>query len=498
VSDQVAGTAASEVLADVGSNKAVRWPDAWRWAHVPEAGAALALALAFLASDLAVSAADGHASVNLGGLAWFSVLVPALLVGLHACDRRSVEEPRVGMPGASTRLGTGRLVAIGTWAFLAVALADRIREPRGLRLIAFAPFALLFAAIGRGAVRRLERRSRGAQNAVIVGAGEVGQLVARKLLRHPEYGVNVVGFLDDARPVRWRQDVAHVPLLGDVDALATVARSHAVDRVIVAFSKQRDQGMLDRVRPVADMNVRVDVVPRLFEMIGPGAGLPEVEGVPLIAIAPRSRPVAAVRVKRAIDIAGATIALILAAPVFLWAWWRIPRDSPGPVFFRQTRLGRDMQEFTMLKFRTMTTDADESSHRDYVERAMSAEQPVAAGELYKLDSGNVVTTSGRLLRHTSLDELPQLINVLRGAMSLVGPRPCLPYETAHFSDHHYERFSVPAGMTGLWQVTARAHASFAEALEMDVAYVRHWSLGLDLSLMARTPLEVIRQRRATV
>jgi exopolysaccharide biosynthesis polyprenyl glycosylphosphotransferase len=499
MSDQVAGTAASEVLADAGSNEAVRWPEASRWAHVPEVGAAIALALAFVASDLAVSAAGGDPSVDLNGLTWFSVLVMVLLAGLHVYDRRSVEEPRVGLPGAITWLGTGRLMAIGTWAFLAVAaLANGIREPRGLHLIAFAAFGLLFTATGRGAVRTLERRWRGAQNAVIVGAGEVGQLVARKLLRHPEYGINVVGFLDDAPPARWRQDVAQVPLLGEVDDLAAVTQRQAVDRVIVAFSKQRDQGLLDRVRPVADMNVRVDVVPRLFEMIGPGAGLPEIEGVPLVAIPPRSRPVAAAWMKRGIDIAGATLALILAAPVFLWAWWRIPRDSPGPVFFRQTRLGRDMQEFTMLKFRTMITDADESSHRDYVERAMNAEQPVAAGELYKLDSGEVVTATGRLLRRTSLDELPQLINVLQGTMSLVGPRPCLPYETAHFSDHHYERFSVPPGMTGLWQVTARANASFPEALEMDVAYVRHWSLGFDLSLMFRTPVEVIRQRRSTV
>ena len=120
------------------------------------------------------------------------------------------------------------------------------------------------------------------------------------------------------------------------------------------------------------------------------------------------------------------------------------------------------------------------------------------GELYKLDRRDVVTPTGRWLRRTSLDELPQLINVLQGKMSLVGPRPCLAYETEYFAAHHYERFLAPPGITGLWQVTARAHASFAEALEMDVAYVRDWSLGLDLSLILRTPVEVLRQRRATV
>jgi lipopolysaccharide/colanic/teichoic acid biosynthesis glycosyltransferase len=168
------------------------------------------------------------------------------------------------------------------------------------------------------------------------------------------------------------------------------------------------------------------------------------------------------------------------------------------VFYRQTRLGADMREFTMLKFRTMTVDADQSSHHAYIAQAMNGDHIPGVGELYKLDRRDAVTPIGRWLRRTSLDELPQLINVLQGKMSLVGPRPCLAYETEHFAPHHFERFLVPPGITGLWQVTARAHASFAEALEMDVAYVRSWSIGLDLSLLLQTPAEVFRQRSATV
>jgi lipopolysaccharide/colanic/teichoic acid biosynthesis glycosyltransferase len=266
----------------------------------------------------------------------------------------------------------------------------------------------------------------------------------------------------------------------------------------VAFSRQNDQDTLARVRPLMALNVHVDVVPRMFEMIGPNAGMPNVEGIPLVSISPRTRSAASLRVKRAIDLAGASLGLILAAPVFLWAAWRIPRDSPGPVFYRQTRLGANMQEFTMLKFRTMTVDADPSLHQAYIKRAMDGEHTAGVGELYKLDRRDVVTPSGRWLRRMSLDELPQLINVLRGTMSLVGPRPCLAYETENFAPHHYERFLAPAGITGLWQVTARAHAGFDEALEMDVAYVRDWSLALDLSLILRTPIEVLRQRKATV
>ena len=335
------------------------------------------------------------------------------------------------------------------------------------------------------------------ENVVILGAGDVGQLVARKLLRHPEYGLTLVGFVDSP-PKRWRSDVRDVPVLGPFENLISIVRTFAVDRVIIAFSQVRDDEVLSRARALLDLNVRVDVVPRLFEVVGPRSGLPDIEGIPLVGITPRSRSAVCIRLKRAIDIAGASIGLVLAAPVFIWAAWRLPRETPGPVLYRQTRLGKGMAEFTMLKFRTMRTDTDPAPHRAYVEEAMKCGTGVGSGELYKMDRMDAVTPTGRWLRRTSLDELPQLINVLRGSMSLVGPRPCLLYETDHFAAHHFERFRVPAGITGLWQITARGHASIAEALEMDVVYARDWSLPLDLSLLMRTPAAVLRQRGATV
>jgi lipopolysaccharide/colanic/teichoic acid biosynthesis glycosyltransferase len=162
--------------------------------------------------------------------------------------------------------------------------------------------------------------------------------------------------------------------------------------------------------------------------------------------------------------------------------------------FRQVRLGLMMNEFTLLKFRTMRCNVDDSEHREYIRATMSADAAANGNGVYKLDRGDAITRAGRWLRRTSLDELPQLINVLRGEMSLVGPRPCLQYETEHFQPHHFERFLVPPGLTGLWQVTARAHATFGEALDMDVAYARGWSLKLDLWLLFQTPRQVLRQK----
>jgi lipopolysaccharide/colanic/teichoic acid biosynthesis glycosyltransferase len=202
-------------------------------------------------------------------------------------------------------------------------------------------------------------------------------------------------------------------------------------------------------------------------------------------------------VKRTIDIVGALVGLVLTAPLFALAAWRIKRDSPGPVFFRQTRLGQDMRPFTVLKFRTMHVGVDSAEHQEYIRSTMSSRAEAASNGMYKLDRSGEVTKAGGWLRRTSLDELPQLVNVLRGEMSLVGPRPCIPYETEHFKPHQFERFLVPQGVTGLWQVTARANATFGEALDMDVAYARGWSLGLDLRLLCRTPFVLLRQRRAT-
>ena len=209
------------------------------------------------------------------------------------------------------------------------------------------------------------------------------------------------------------------------------------------------------------------------------------------------KPSAASRaVKRAIDVSVAVLGLVLAAPLFAFVAWRVKRESPGPVFFRQKRLGADMREFTMLKFRTMRTDTDQGAHRAYVKDTMEGKGAPSANGLFKLEHSDAITPFGRSRRKTSLDELPQLINVVRGDMSLVGPRPCMPWDTEFMQPHHFERFTMRPGMTGLWQVTARARTTWAEALEMDVVYVRGWSLGLDLWLLCRTPLQILTGRGA--
>ena len=198
--------------------------------------------------------------------------------------------------------------------------------------------------------------------------------------------------------------------------------------------------------------------------------------------------------KRALDIVVSLTMLIALGPLLVLLWWAVRWTSPGPALFRQQRLGRDRQPFTMLKLRSMYAGNDDQIHRDYVTSLLSDDPPGATGRsgLFKLDADPRVTRVGAWLRDTSLDELPQLLNVLIGEMSLVGPRPVLPWEEELFSETHRQRFEVKPGITGLWQVSGRSKLSMQDALELDAEYVSRRSLALDLAILARTVPALLR------
>jgi lipopolysaccharide/colanic/teichoic acid biosynthesis glycosyltransferase len=200
--------------------------------------------------------------------------------------------------------------------------------------------------------------------------------------------------------------------------------------------------------------------------------------------------------KRSLDMIVAAILLVLVSPLLLGLAIAVRLTSRGPAFFRQERLGRGGQPFMMLKFRTMHIDTDDAVHRKYVTQLLTEDAPAAGGSggLYKLEADPRITPVGRWLRRTSLDELPQLVNVLRGEMSLVGPRPALAWEAELYRDCDHERFDVLPGITGLWQVSGRSRLSMRQALALDVEYVRRQSLWLDLVILAQTIPTVLRSQ----
>jgi exopolysaccharide biosynthesis polyprenyl glycosylphosphotransferase len=453
----------------------------------------LGLSLAFAATEILFL---GRAHVDEFGVGAesliFALALPAWVFVAKLYGLYDRDEERATHSTADEMISVFHLITVCVWLFFATSWLVDLGNPDQTKLTAFWLLALLGVAGMRSGARALARRHPAyIQNTLIVGAGDIGQLVARKVLQHPEYGIRLIGFVD-SEPKPMRGDLNGADVVGIPENLAQLVADENIDRVIVAFSADRHEETLAVLRALRKHEIQVDIVPRLFEIVSPTAPVHSLEGLPLLSIAPARIPRSSRFVKRVIDVFGSLVLLVVVAPLMLLVALLIKRDSPGPIFFRQRRLGLDMREFTLLKFRTMRDGADDAPHREYVQQIMTPDALPGSNSLYKLDRSSDVTPVGAWLRRMSLDELPQLLNVLRGDMSLVGPRPAIPYETELYAPHHFERFLVPAGLTGLWQVEARAHSTFGEALDLDVTYARCWSLGLDLRLLLRTPLLVFR------
>ena len=452
------------------------------------------IAAAALASIVAGEAPDSGVAAGAGVFAFFAAMMGVSWVAYAAVSglyRR--EELRADITSADDVGVVFVAASIACWFVFVASTVMDIAIPAMVLVGLWAVLAGLVLA-SRGVARSIVRRqARYIQSTLIVGAGDVGQLLGRKLMQHPELGLRLVGFVDDD-PKSMRRDLGEFSTLGTPSEIRELVDRHAIDRVIIAFSNERHDRELELVHELRDLDVQIDIVPRLFEAIGPVVRLHYIEGLPLVVLSSGRSTRMGRATKRSIDIVISSAALVVLSPLLLFISWRIKRGSPGPVFFRQERLGQDMRTFELLKFRTMTVDTDEAPHREYVRTIMDSREAPVEDRLYKLRRDDAVTKTGSWLRRSSLDELPQLINVLRGEMSLVGPRPCMAYESELFEPHHFDRFLVPAGITGLWQVTARARTTFKEALDLDVAYVHNWSLGLDVKLLLRTPLAVFRTR----
>jgi exopolysaccharide biosynthesis polyprenyl glycosylphosphotransferase len=340
-----------------------------------------------------------------------------------------------------------------------------------------AAWALLLVPVGRGIAYAVMRsaRARGhlVQRALIVGAGEAGNQVARILREHREYGLVPVGFVDSLAG-----SGLAMPLLGDTSTLARTVELQQATTVIIAFGAMNEQDLGDALRLSETLPVEVYVIPRFFELgVTPdGPDVEDVWGIPLIWLRRPARRRTARLAKRAFDLAAASIGLLLSAPVFLVAALAVRCSSPGPVFFRQLRIGEDGRPFQLLKFRTMQVNSDSDTTWSVVGDAR-------------------VTRVGRLLRRTYLDELPQLLNVLRGEMSLVGPRPERPHFASRFArevPRYHERHRVPGGITGWAQVHGlRGDTPIPDRARFDNHYIEHWSLWRDVVIVVRTLANVL-------
>ena len=329
---------------------------------------------------------------------------------------------------------------------------------------------LILQGASRLVFLRIERvlRRGGANDvpALIVGTGVAAIRLLQKLQDHPETGYRVAGFVVDEKPVP-DKDVAGHPVLGHVDDLRALAIRHRVREVFVALPSLSHARMLSLVLECEDLRVEFRCVTNLFEVLTAGTQVDLVDDLPLVRLGRERIPAIYAPAKRVFDVVVAAAALCAAAPLMAWVAWRLRREGLEPLFV-QERVGLAGRTFRMWKFRTLDPAAEPY--------AVAPRDP----------SDQRITRFGRWLRATSIDELPQLWNVLRGEMSLVGPRPEMPFIVAGYDEWQRRRLSVPPGITGLWQILGRKDLPMHENLQYDFYYIRNRSLALDASIVLRT------------
>jgi exopolysaccharide biosynthesis polyprenyl glycosylphosphotransferase len=335
------------------------------------------------------------------------------------------------------------------------------------------------------------------QNTLVIGSLGQSATIVRKILRHPEWGINVVACIDLKRSRRPAKSSTHlfdvVPLLpGDTDA-RTLVRQLDIDRVMLAPALSESQRRVDLVCDLSELGVHLDLIPSWSDAVGARLDLHEMEGMPLLTL-PRPRLGRfSLRLKRAMDLTFGTAALVVLSPVLLVCALAIKLESPGPVLFRQRRVGKGDRPFELYKFRSMSADAD--ARKDDVAQ-LNFHGGANHNGMFKIREDPRVTRVGRILRRYSLDELPQLFNILRGQMSLVGPRPLIENEDRQIEGRLRRRLDLTPGLTGLWQAHGRSEIPFEEMVNLDYLYVTNWSLWGDVKLLVRTFAGVTRGRGA--
>jgi exopolysaccharide biosynthesis polyprenyl glycosylphosphotransferase len=354
-------------------------------------------------------------------------------------------------------------------------------------------FALIAVGVGRTVLSFAQRRARVAgvigKPVLIVGAGIVGSQVARRLESRREYGLVPVGFLDDDPRSVAEVGGRDVPVLGSVDDLDQIARQEHVRNIVVAFSSVADGRLARVIQRSQELGIEVSVVPRMFDTINNRIAYDPVGGLPLLSFSAVNPKGLQFAIKHAFDRCLAALVLVITLPLLGLIALAVKISSPGPILYRQRRVGRDGKVFDLYKFRSMRSDGQAADGHSALDDLLGGD--TAPGGVEGQDRRTAV---GRLIRRTSLDELPQLINVLRGEMSIVGPRPERPEFVDLFIQdviRYDDRHRVKSGITGWAQVHGlRGQTSLAERIELDNYYISHWSLGLDMKVLLLTGLAV--------
>jgi exopolysaccharide biosynthesis polyprenyl glycosylphosphotransferase len=344
-------------------------------------------------------------------------------------------------------------------------------------------WALLFLvmAVSRSVARRVARLVMRPERCLVIGDVETAEPVRRKLRTSVDLNARLIGRV----PICDEPPMPDV--LGTLDELGIVLAEHEIDRVLIAPAATDPELILHTIRMIKSMGVKVSVLPRLFEVVGSAVEFDDLDGIPLLGLRRQGLPFSSRILKRTTDIVGASLILFFLAPALALVALLIKIDSPGPALFRQRRIGRHGEAFRIFKFRTMYDGADAM-------KAQLMSRNEGAEGFFKMNEDPRVTRVGRFLRRTYLDELPQLLNVVRGEMSLVGPRPLVADEDRRINGWQRGRLDLVPGMTGFWQVLGSSRIPLDEMVKIDYLYATNWSLWLDVKVILRTVPYVLARR----
>jgi len=419
-------------------------------------------------------------------LTWASIAgVPILLVGAKLFglyDRDEVLLRKTTLDELPKLFEAATLCTLVAWLAGGLIVAGELDRREAL----FLCLALLvLLVLGRAAARSIALRVSPAERCLFVGDASAAATVRSKLMgHHGGVKAELVAQLDLDKATPWSTDGRSAPRLSEIRDLA---RTLDIHRAIVA-PRSADAGeMLNLVRTLKAIGVRVSVLPRLLEVVGSSVEFDDLHGVTLMGVRRFDLTRSSAAVKRGFDLICTSIGLLAISPVMLVIALAIKLDSRGPVFFRQLRVGRNGQRFHMFKFRTMVPDAE--AMKDSLRHRNEAQEG-----LFKIADDPRVTRVGKLLRKSALDELPQLLNIIRGEMSLVGPRPLVVEEDERVEGWHRRRLELMPGMTGPWQILGPARVPLREMTAIDYLYVANWSLWTDIKIMLRTVPHVIGRR----
>lgn len=389
------------------------------------------------------------------------------------------------------------LVGVGILAIVTTFLP--VNAPSRLVIVYAWVASMLFLLVGRSmfyaALGRLHGTGWNTRRVLVAGTTPLSKMVLQNLLNKRSQGYQLIGFVQEsslAGPLLpGRGDFGRFKCLGRVSDLAEVVTTWKVEEVIVALPATHHSDIAEVCEHCERAGVSVKLVPDLFEMSLSRVYMDNIAGIPLITVRRTRAGRFSLVIKRVMDITVAGLALIVASPILLITAIAIKIDSPGPVLNRQQRVGKGGVPFTFYKFRSMHVDADKQRGE------LAAKQGIVNARIFKDRNDPRRTRVGRVIRPLSIDELPQLFNILRGSMSLVGPRPPLPSEVEHYEPHHMKRLSVIGGLTGMWQISGRSNIeSFEEIVMMDTYYIDNWSLALDLKILLRSILAVVKRTGA--